>query len=398
MYTNVILARMGEITLKGLNRGAFENKLKANLRYRLRNFGNLYVFQSQSRIWIEDREGNNPYFESEEAASEVLKAVTQVFGIVSASLVRKFNGDFEEIKKNCVEYAKEVLAKNPEYNSFKVDSRRGNKSFPLNSMQICCEVGEVILDSIPQLHVDVKNPDFTVFIEVRDDNYVYSESVMGHRGLPVGTSGKGMLLLSGGIDSPVAGYMMASRGMNLDAVYFHSYPYTSDKAKDKVIELAKIVSGFSGRMNLYVVNFTQIQLDMYKNSRQDMLTITMRRVMFQIAEKLARKHHCGCLITGESLGQVASQTMEAIDITNEVVKLPVFRPLIGLDKEATCDISRRIGAFETSILPYEDCCTVFVAKHPRTHPKHADIEDAEKNLNIEQMVIDGVNGTEVIEI
>ena len=221
---------------------------------------------------------------------------------------------------------------------------------------------------------------------------------MGHRGLPVGTAGKGMLLLSGGIDSPVAGYMMASRGMMLEAVYFHSFPYTSDRAKDKVVDLAKIVSRFSGRMKLHVVNFTQIQLDMYKNSRQDMLTVTMRRVMLQIAERLALQNGCGCLITGESLGQVASQTLEAIQFTNEVVDLPIFRPLIGLDKEATCEISRKIGAFETSILPYEDCCTVFVAKHPKTHPNRDDIIEAEKDLDIAKMVEDGVNGIETIII
>ena len=222
--------------------------------------------------------------------------------------------------------------------------------------------------------------------------------MMAHRGLPVGTCAKGMLLLSGGIDSPVAGFMMASRGMPLDAVYFHSYPYTSDMAKQKVIDLARIVSGYSGRMTLHVVNFTQIQLDLYKNSPQDMLTVTMRRVMLQIAERLALKNDCKCLITGESLGQVASQTMEAIAATNEVVKMPVLRPLIGLDKQATCDISRDIGAFETSILPYEDCCTVFVAKHPKTHPHPEDIIEAEKNLDIEELVEAGVAGTEDIVI
>ena len=266
------------------------------------------------------------------------------------------------------------------------------------SPEICMELGHTILETFPQLSVNVKEPDFILNVEVRDYNYVYSGKIMAHRGLPVGTSGKGMLLLSGGIDSPVAGYMMASRGMPLDAVYFHSYPYTSDEAKDKVIKLAKIVSGFSGHMNLYVVNFTQIQLDMYKNSPQDMLTITMRRVMLQIAEKLAEKSYCQCLITGESLGQVASQTLEAIAATNEVVKMPILRPLIGIDKQATCDISRKIGAFETSILPFEDCCTVFVAKHPKTHPHPEDVVEAEKNLDIAKMVEDGVNGVEVIEI
>ena len=255
-----------------------------------------------------------------------------------------------------------------------------------------------MLDNFDCLTVKMKNPDFIVNVEIRESNYVYCGKMMAHRGLPVGTAGRGMLLLSGGIDSPVAGFMMASRGMPLDAVYFHSYPYTSDQAKQKVIDLAKIVSGFSGRMTLHVVNFTQIQLDMYKNSPQDMLTITMRRVMLQIAEQIALQNNCKCLITGESLGQVASQTLEAIAATNEVVKMPILRPLIGLDKQATCDISREIGAFETSILPYEDCCTIFVAKHPKTHPHPEDVVKAEENLDIAEMVRDGVLGTEKIEI
>ena len=399
MYTNVILARMGEITLKGLNRGKFEIQLKNNLRYRLRNFGKLSIEQSQSRIWIESKEADNPVFENEESANEILKAVTQVFGIVSASLARRFDGDFEEISRQSIDYVTTLLDDHPEYKTFKIESKRGNKAFPMDSPAICMELGGRILDSFSQLSVDVHNPDFILQVEVRDSNYIYSGKVMGHRGLPVGTAGKGMLLLSGGIDSPVAGYMMASRGMQLDAVYFHSFPYTSDQAKQKVVDLAKIVSGFSGKMNLYVVDFTQIQLDMVKNSPQDMITITMRRVMLQIAEELAKKSGCKALITGESLGQVASQTLEAIDITNEVVHMPVFRPLIGLDKEFTCDLSRRIGAFETSILPYEDCCTVFVAKHPKTHPKHKDIENAESKLDIAAMVQKGVTeNLEIIEI
>lgn len=399
MSQNVILARMGEVTLKGLNRGVFENKLMSNLKYRLRGYGKLTIFQSQSRIWIESKDENNEYFECESKAMDILNACTQVFGIVSVSFARKFEGDYSAIAKETLEYVEEYLSNHPEMKTFKVEAKRGDKTFPMTSMELAGELGYEILTKYPELKVDVKKPDFIVTAEVREYNYVYAGKIMGHRGLPVGTAGKGMLLLSGGIDSPVAGYMMASRGMQLDAVYFHSYPYTSDRAKDKVIDLAKIVSGFSGRMNLYVVDFTQIQLDMYKNSRQDMLTVTMRRVMFQIAEELAKKNGCGCLITGESLGQVASQTLEAINITNEVVELPVFRPLIGLDKEATCEISRRIGAFETSILPYEDCCTVFVAKHPKTHPKHKDIEEAEAALDIKQMVYDGVNkNLEVIEI
>ena len=399
MATNVILARMGEVTLKGLNRGRFEAQLMNNLRYRLRSFGKVSIFQSQSRIWIESKEEGNPYFETEESAKELMTAVTQVFGIVSVSLARKFQGDINDIDRNAEEYVKNLLAANPSYKTFKVECKRGNKKFPMNSPMICEEVGAWILEHFENLSVDVHNPDFILHVEVRDDNYVYAGKMMGHRGLPVGTAGKGMLLLSGGIDSPVAGYMMASRGMPIDAVYFHSFPYTSEQAKQKVVDLAKIVSRFSGRMNLYIVDFTKIQLDMVKNSPHDMLTIVMRRVMLQIAEQIAKKNDCKCLITGESLGQVASQTLEAISITNEVVDMPILRPLIGMDKEATVKISRDIGAFETSILPYEDCCTIFVAKHPKTHPKHVDIEEAEKNLDIEAMVKQGVEeNLEVIKI
>lgn len=399
MATNVILARMGEVTLKGLNRGRFEAQLMNNLRYRLRVFGKVSIFQSQSRIWIEAKEEGNPYFETEESAKELMTAVTQVFGIVSVSLARKFNGDINDVDANAYEYVKNLLESNPGYKTFKVECKRGNKKFPMNSPMICEEVGAYILEHFDSLSVDVHDPDFILHVEIRDDNYVYAGKMMGHRGLPVGTAGKGMLLLSGGIDSPVAGYMMASRGMPIDAVYFHSYPYTSEQAKQKVIDLAKIVSRFSGRMNLYIVDFTKIQLDMVKNSPHDMLTIVMRRVMLQIAEQIAKKNDCKCLITGESLGQVASQTLEAIAITNEVVDMPILRPLIGMDKEATVRISRDIGAFETSILPFEDCCTIFVAKHPKTHPKHTDIEEAEKNLDIEAMVKQGVEeNLEVIKI
>ena len=396
--SNVILARMGEVTLKGLNRGSFEIQLKGNLKYRLKRFGNLKIYQSQSRIWIEPKEEDNPNFADEAAAKDIMAAVCQVFGIVSVSFARKFEGDFGSICENAKALTEYVLSENPGFKTFKIESKRGNKAFPMDSPTICDELGGFILDTFPELSVKMKNPDFIINVEIREYNYVYSGKKMAHRGLPVGTAGRGMLLLSGGIDSPVAGFMMASRGMPLDAVYFHSYPYTSDLAKQKVIDLAKIVSGYSGRMTLHVVNFTQIQLDMYKNSPQDMLTVTMRRVMLRIAEQLAQKSGCKCLITGESLGQVASQTLEAMCATNEVVKMPILRPLIGMDKQATCDISRDIGAFETSILPYEDCCTVFVAKHPKTHPHLEDVIEAEKNLDIEAMVEAGVAGTEDIEI
>ncbi len=397
-YRTILLARMGEIALKGLNRGKFERQLMDNMRWRLKEYGAFSIVQSQSRIWIEPKDSNPDLLEDKETAEQVLNAVTQVFGLVSASLVRRFNGDMEDIKKQAVQLTGDILAEH-DYKTFKVESKRGNKRFPLASPEICMDVGEVILDAHPELTVDVHNPDFTIYIEVREDLYVYSGKVEGHRGLPVGTAGKGMLLLSGGIDSPVAGYMMASRGMQLEAIYFHSYPYTSERALEKVKDLARIVSQYSGTILLHVCNFTDIQLNLYKNSPQDMLTITMRRIMFEIAEELANKQGCKCLITGESLGQVASQTIEAIQITNEVVKtMPVFRPLIGLDKEETCNISRRIGAFETSILPYEDCCTVFVAKHPKTHPQKKHIVEAEANLDIDALVQQGVEGIETYKI
>ena len=396
--SNVILARMGEVTLKGLNRGKFETQLKSNLKWRLRGFGKLSIFQSQSRIWIEAKEENNPYFADAYAAADVMKAVTQVFGIVSVSFAVKFEGDFDSIREESVKYVRQLLTDHPEYKTFKVECKRGNKNYPMDSQEISAEIGGTILDAFPDLIVKMKDPDFIFNVEVRDFNYVYSGKLMAHRGLPVGSAGKGMLLLSGGIDSPVAGYMMASRGMPLECVYFHSHPYTSDQAKEKVIELARIVSGFSGTIKLHIVNFTQIQLDMLKNSPQDMITITMRRVMLQIAEQLAIQNNCKCLITGESLGQVASQTLEAINVTNEVVKMPILRPLIGMYKQDTCDISRRIGAFETSILPYEDCCTIFVAKHPKTHPSPKNVEEAEKNLDIAKMVEMGLKDVETIVI
>ena len=397
-YEVIILARMGEIALKGLNRGKFEGRLISNVQYRLRPFGEFRVFQSQSRFWIEPKNPEKKNFlEDPVWADEVLQAVVQVFGLVSASLVWRFSGGMDEICEMAVRFSKDLVASDGAA-SFKIESKRGNKNFPLQSPEISALVGGAVLEAIPALRVDVTKPDFVLYVEIRDEIYIYSKKVMGHRGLPVGSAGKGMLLLSGGIDSPVAGYMMASRGMVIEAVYFHAYPYTSDQAKEKVVELARIIGRFSGRLRLHVVNFTPAQLDMYKNSPQDMLTITMRRVMFLVAERLAEKTGCKALITGESLGQVASQTLEAIYVTNSVVKMPVFRPLIGMDKEETTILSRKIGAFETSILPFEDCCTVFVAKHPKTHPLPSHAVMAEENLNIDEMVEAALLDIEVIDV
>ena len=400
MATNVILARMGEVTLKGLNRGRFEAQLMNNLRYRLRSFGKVSIFQSQSRIWIESKEEGNPYFETEESAKELMTAVTQVFGIVSVSLARKFQGDINDIDRNAEEYVKNLLAANPSYKTFKVECKRGNKKFPMNSPMICEEVGAWILEHFENLSVDVHNPDFILHVEVRDDNYVYAGKMMGHRGLPVGTAGKGMLLLSGGIDSPVAGYMMASRGMPIDAVYFHAPPYTSERAKQKVVDLAEIVARYSGPIRLHVVNFTDIQLAIYDKCPHDELTIIMRRYMMRIAEYFARKSNCQALITGESIGQVASQTIQSLVCTDEVCTMPVFRPVIGFDKQEIIDRSLKIGTYDISIQPFEDCCTIFVAKHPVTKPHLDIIQKSEKKLDdvIDGLMKEALETTELIEI
>lgn len=397
VYQNVIMARIGEIALKGLNRGKFEHQLLSNVKYALSTVGRFSIYQNQSRIWIEDIDTQKPLLSDDQTAQKALRAAADVFGIVSVSLVWKFTGSMDEIFEIATSYVTDLLAKT-DFRSFKVETKRGNKKFPFGSYEVSSEVGAKILDLYPQLAVDVHDPQITIYIDIRESIYIYSEKIAGYRGLPCGSSGKGMLLLSGGIDSPVAGFLMASRGMRLDAIYFHSFPYTSDRAKEKVIDLAKILSGYAGKMTLHIVNFTEIQMDLYKNSPQGLLTVTMRRIMIRIAQIIAIQCDCKALITGESLGQVASQTLEALVLTDEVADMPVFRPLIGLDKDYTTQIARKIGSFETSILPFEDCCTVFVAKHPQTHPQKRHIIEAEKNLDIDALVQKGVDSTERIDI
>lgn len=388
-HQEIYLARIGEIVLKGLNRGKFEKRLVENLSRRLRAIGKFSIEQSQSRIWIIPLA---PVTDQK----LLLRQIASIFGIVSASPVWRFDGGLPELIETAIEYAGLILA-DGRPRSFKIESRRGNKQFPLQSPEISCKLGEVLLDAYPDLlRVDVHQPDFTLYAEVRDHLYLYSQIEKGHKGLPVGMSGHGMLLLSGGIDSPVAGYMMASRGMELHAVYFHAFPFTSDQAKEKVIELARLLTVYTGRIKLHIVDFTEIQLILRDNCQADMLTIAMRRVMMRIAARLAVQVGCKALITGESLGQVASQTLEALCTTDSVVQMPVFRPLIGMDKDDTILIARRIGTFETSILPYEDCCTVFVAKHPKTHPSLADAEAAEAGLDIDALVETGMSRIEEV--
>lgn len=377
-----VLARLGEIALKGKNRYRFEDRLMANMRYRLRDLSGVCVWKEESRIFASAKDAT---------PDDVLTRLTDVFGIVSLSPVSRFEGDEKTL---CFVAAKEVgdILSDGIERTFKVETRRVDKRFPLNSYEVSSLLGAHLLESYPDLlTVDVHRPDFIVRVEIRDKFYLMHRIVPGRKGLPVGMSGRGLLLLSGGIDSPVAGYRMASRGMQLDAIYFHTYPYTSDEALQKVRDLAKIIARYAGTIRLHVCDFTEISQMLNDVVPLDMLTIVMRRVMMRIAEKLAIREKIKCLITGESLGQVASQTLEALVVTDGIVSMPVFRPLIGFDKDETCALARHIGTFETSILPYEDCCTVFVARHPKTHPSQEDANYAENRLDLDKIITSGLD-------
>ncbi|NLJ70162.1 MAG: tRNA 4-thiouridine(8) synthase ThiI [Clostridiaceae bacterium] len=393
-YQELILIRLGEIALKGLNRHKFETRLISNLRYRLRDLGKFKIYQDQSRMYIEKR----PQDEFDFPTREILQRIKDVFGYVSASPVRRFTNDIDILFAQVKEYVDELYADGGKH-SFKFETRRIDKNFPLNSYQLNCDLGKKVLNAYPeQARVDVHNPDYLFQIEIRQDIYLYHEIQPAYSGLPVGTSGTGMLLLSGGIDSPVAGFQMASRGLQLEAIYFHTFPYTGDQAKQKVIDLATRISNFSGRLPLHIVDFTEIQLELNQKVPSEMLTVVMRRMMMRIADRLAEKNNINCLITGESLGQVASQTVDALRCTNSVVDRPVFRPLIGIDKNDTIKLAREINTYDTSILPYDDCCTIFVAKHPKINPNQTDCKQAEKDLDIELLVEQGLNNIETIII
>lgn len=382
--TRLILVRLGEITLKGLNRGRFVARLIANMRWRLSDLGDFSIEQSHSRIWVRGKEGTD--LTDDTLLSEAIDRLSRVFGIVSLSSALELDVDLPLLESVLSAYVKPLLADGAS-KTFKCETRRVNKAFPLDSYETSSALGALLLQQYPeQLSVKMTDPDLTFFIEIRDKIYLYHEITEGAKGLPVSMSGRGMLLLSGGIDSPVAGYMMASRGMILDAIYFHTFPYTSPQALAKVETLAALLGRYAGRVNLYVVDFTDIQLELNQYCPEDMLTVVMRRVMTRIACKLAEETGAKALINGESLGQVASQTLEAIVVTDAVADRPVFRPLIGMDKNDTIAIARKIGTFETSILPYDDCCTVFVSKHPKTHPSMRDALFAEQELDMEAIL------------
>ncbi|RCX16861.1 thiamine biosynthesis protein ThiI [Anaerobacterium chartisolvens] len=387
---NIILVRYGEIILKGLNRPVFEEKLSSNIKKSIYSLGKVSIIRSQGRIFIEPHDEGYDF----EAAVERL---VKVFGIVSVSLVWKIDSEFETIKEYSLKMVREMMLTKP-HSSFKVETKRGNKRFPMQSPEISREIGAHILSQIPSLRVDVNDPGFILYIEVREDTYIYSEKIPSNGGMPLGTNGKAMLLLSGGIDSPVAGWMMAKRGVEIEAVHFYSYPYTSERAKEKVIDLAKIMAGYCLRIKLHIVPFTEIQVQINDTCPEEQLTIIMRRAMMVISERLAAREGALALITGESMGQVASQTIQSLAVTNAAVKMPVFRPLIGMDKNEVIEIARRIGTFETSILPYEDCCTVFVAKHPKTRPQLQKVIELEDGLGLESLIDKAIEDTEVIEI
>ncbi len=392
MKFHSFLIKYGEIGIKGKNRYIFEDALVRQIRFALKDVdGEFYVHKSYGRVYV-DCDGEYDY-------EETVESLSRVFGIVGiCPVVRLEDKGFEELKKEVVAYMDEMY---PDKNkTFKVEARRSKKSYPLQSMQINCQLGEVILDAFPEMKVDVHHPDIMLNVEVREEIYLYSEIIPGPGGMPVGTNGSAMLLLSGGIDSPVAGYMIAKRGVSLEATYFHAPPYTSERAKEKVVDLARLVSKYSGPIKLNVVNFTDIQLYIYEKCPHEELTIIMRRYMMKIAEHFAKQDGCLGMITGESIGQVASQTMQSLNVTNAVCTLPVYRPLIGFDKRDIVEISEKINTYETSILPFEDCCTIFVAKHPVTKPILEKIEKSELNLaeGIDELVQKAIDTVEVIKV
>lgn len=372
--TNTFLIKYAEIGLKGKNRGIFEKRLVSDINHALRNIGYPYrVIRPSGRIFVEFKE-DAPNKE------DVISILTNIFGISSISPICNLeNTDIDDIAKNIIAYLREENIE--EFSTFKVNARRADKNFPMNSMEINAYLGEKILESFPGLSVDVHNPQVMVNVEIRDNVSVYTREIPGQGGLPKGSAAPATLLLSGGIDSPVAGFMMAKRGCPINAVYFHAPPYTSQRAKQKVIDLAKIVSGYAGEIRLYSVNFTEIQMTIYEKCPHDELTIIMRRYMMKIAEHFAKAEGSLGLITGESMGQVASQTMQSLYVTDSAVEsLPVFRPLIGLDKLEIIKRAIEIGTYDTSILPFEDCCTIFVAKHPVTKPKLDIIKRSEERI------------------
>ena len=369
----VILCKYGEIVLKGLNKSYFESTMVSAVKRRMAGLGNCEIRYGQSVLYIEP-------LDDDFAFEEALRRVKCVFGIVNVIRAASCEKNLESILATAKEYLPDYLrgAK-----SFKVTGKRADKRFPMTSPQISAQVGGAILSVMPKIDVDLYNPEKIVHVEIRENAaFLHADDSRGAGGIPSGTSGRALLLLSGGIDSPVAGYMVAKRGAVIEALHFESFPYTSERAKEKVLELARLMTEYTGKMNVHVIGLTKIQEELKKSINEEYFTLLLRRSMMRLAERVARKHHCEALVTGESLGQVASQTMQALGVTDSVVDMPVFRPCIGMDKEEIITIARKINTFETSILPYEDCCTVFTPKHPKTRPVLEKVIAEEKKLDM----------------
>ena len=385
----IFLLKLGEIVLKGANKRQFEDKLRHNVRRRMKPYGNFDVYIMQSTVYVQPMDDMAD-------VDGAWDACHSIFGLVSLCRCRACEKNLDSIFNTIEEYLGDDLEAAA---SFKVESKRSDKRFPLTSIGISQEIGGRLAEAHPDCRVDVHNPAYTVFVEVRDlAAYVHGPAEPGAGGLPTGVGGRAMCLLSGGIDSPVAAYMIAKRGVEVECVHFFSYPYTSQLAKDKVVELARLVTRYCGRMTVNIVSFTQIQEAIRDNCPEEFFTLIMRRFMMEISQRIAKQHGCGALITGENLGQVASQTMEAMAVTGAVVDIPIFMPLVGMDKEEIVTIARKIGTLETSILPYEDCCTVFTPKHPKTKPSLGQVLHAEKNLDREALIQQALESVEKIGV
>lgn len=385
----IFLLKLGEIVLKGANKRQFEDKLRQNVRRRMRPYGNFDVYLMQSTVYVE------PLDEMCDVDG-AWDACNSIFGLVSLCRCRACEKNMDSIFNTIEEYIGDELDC---AESFKVESKRSDKRFPLTSIGISQEIGGRLAEAHPDCRVDVHNPAYTVYVEIRDlAAYVHGPAVPGAGGLPTGVGGRAMCLLSGGIDSPVAAYMMAKRGVEIECVHFFSYPYTSELAKNKVLELARLVTRYCGRMTVNVVSFTQIQEAIRDNCPEEFFTLIMRRFMMEISQRIGQEHGCEALITGENLGQVASQTMQAMAVTGAVVDVPIFMPLVGMDKEEIVSIARKIGTMQTAILPYEDCCTVFTPKHPKTKPTLNQLIHAEKNLDREALILQAIENTEKITV
>ncbi|MCI6992845.1 MAG: tRNA 4-thiouridine(8) synthase ThiI [Clostridiales bacterium] len=392
---HIFIVRCGEVALKGMNKPYFERMLLDRIKKLLKKFDGVKAYRHEGLIFVRADKELNPGTEGKQA---ILKEIGKVFGVASISPAMECESTMEDIGQTAVEYMMEAIEERG-VKTFKVNAKRADKNFPVKSPDISRQIGAAVLKGCKVLKVDVHNPDVKLFVDVRHDkSYVYQDKIPGFGGLPLGTNGKGMSLLSGGIDSPVATWMMAKRGMMIEAVHFHSFPYTSQRAREKVEELAALVATYCGRFRMHVINLLPIQEQIVQNCPEEETTILVRRFMMRIAEELAAGNGCNMLITGENLGQVASQTAEALVVTDASVKMPVMRPLIGLDKTDIMDLAREIGTYDKSIEPYEDCCTVFLPKHPATKPKLERILASESKLDCEGLIREAIEKEEIVEI